>query len=63
MGCSVFEVGELLKYFGADTALNMDGGGSTTLFLKKDNEKKLMKLNCYRNNSERTVGGAMGIIF
>ena len=63
MGSSVYEVGELLKFFGADTGLNMDGGGSTTLFLRKDKEKKLIKLNHHRNNSERTVGGAMGIIF
>ena len=63
MGSSVCEVGELLKYFGASSGLNMDGGGSTTLFIRKDKEKQLMKLNRYRNNSERTVGGAMGIIF
>ena len=63
MGSSVYEVGELLRYFGAHTGLNMDGGGSTTLFIRKDKEKNLIKLNRYRNNGERTVGGAMGIIF
>ena len=61
MGCSVYEVGELLKYFGAADGLNMDGGGSTTLFVRKDN--KMIKLNSYIGGRERTVGGAMGIIF
>lgn len=31
LGCTVQEVGEWLKYFGAHTGINMDGGGSTTL--------------------------------
>jgi len=31
LGCSIGEVGEWLKHFGAYTGINMDGGGSTTL--------------------------------
>ena len=31
IGCAIKEVGEWLKYFGAHTGINMDGGGSTTL--------------------------------
>ena len=60
MGCSTYEVGEFLKYFGASEGLNMDGGGSTTLIVRDG--KKLIKLNSHRNGAERSVGGAMGII-
>lgn len=61
MGCSTYEVGQLLKYFGAYEGLNMDGGGSTTLIVRKG--KKLRKLNSHAGGYERAVGGAMGIIF
>ena len=60
MGCSTYEVGQLLKYFGAYEGLNMDGGGSTTLIVRKGT--KLHKLNSHAGGHERAVGGAMGII-
>ncbi len=60
MGCTVYEVGQFLKHFGASTALNMDGGGSTTLLIRE--EGKILKLNRHRNGSERTVGASLGII-
>ena len=60
MGCTVYEVGEFLKHFGASDALNMDGGGSTTLVFREDN--KIKKMNSYRNGQVRTVGASLGII-
>ena len=60
MGCTVYEVGEFLKHFGASDALNMDGGGSTTLVFCEDN--KIKKMNSYRNGQVRTVGASLGII-
>ena len=68
MGANTYEVGQWLKYLGAYSGLNMDGGGSTTLILRKD--KNLLKLNyhAYKHeratgiNYERAVGGCMGII-
>ena len=60
MGCTVYEVGQLLKYLGASTALNMDGGGSTTLLLRENG--KILKLNHHRGDKERTVGASLGII-
>ena len=60
MGCSVYETGQFLKYFGAAEAVNMDGGGSTTLLLRDRDE--IIKLNHQRGNAERTVGASMGII-
>ena len=68
MGANTYEVGQWLKYPGAYSGLNMDGGGSTTLIVRKG--KKLHKLNyhAYKQerftgiNYERAVGGCMGII-
>ena len=60
MGASTYEVGQFLQHLGAYSGLNMDGGGSTTLFVRKN--KKLLKLNSHAFGSERAVGGAMGII-
>lgn len=60
MGSSVYEVGELLKYFGASDALNMDGGGSTTLLIRENG--KIKKLNHHKNDAERTVAATLGII-
>ena len=60
MGCSTYETGEFLQYFGSSEGLNMDGGGSTTLLVRDG--KNILKLNSHRSGSERSVGGAMGIL-
>ena len=60
MGCSVYEVGEFLRHFGASDALNMDGGGSTTIIFR--NNGKITKMNHYRRGAERTVGASLGVI-
>ena len=60
LGISTWEVAEFLKYLGASDGLNMDGGGSTTLLVRKG--KEILKLNSHRNGAERSVGGGMGII-
>ena len=60
MGASTFEVGQWLKHLGAYNGLNMDGGGSTTLIVRK--KDKLIKLNSHAFGHERAVGGCMGII-
>lgn len=60
MGSSVHEAGQLLQYFGAFDVINMDGGGSTTLLIRENNEIK--KLNYHKNGAERTVAATLGII-
>ena len=60
MGSSVYEVGQLLAFFGASDAINMDGGGSTTLLIRESGEIK--KLNHHKNGVERSVAATMGII-
>ncbi len=59
MGCSVQEVGSLLKYFGAYTGVNMDGGGSSS-FVIWDGSKAAM-LNHQPRGVVRAVGASLGI--
>ena len=54
-----FEVGTFLRYLGADTGINMDGGGSSTLVLRQKN--KAVMLNKQPMNGIRTVGASLGI--
>ena len=60
MGLSQYEVAEMLYYLGASDALNMDGGGSTTLYIR--DQAGMKRLTHYINGYERLVGGALGII-
>ncbi|MBR2643504.1 MAG: phosphodiester glycosidase family protein [Lentisphaeria bacterium] len=59
MGMTVLEVGTFLRYLGAHTGINMDGGGSSTLVLLRKN--KPVMLNKQPKNGIRTVGAALGI--
>ncbi len=73
MGASTYEVAEWLRYFGADSGMNMDGGGSTTLFCwdpipdpentdpKSRATPNMHKLNRQMNNAERSLGCTLGI--
>ena len=58
-GMTVYEVGTFLRYLGADTGLNMDGGGSSTFVLLRQN--KAVMLNKQPKNSIRKVGSSIGI--
>ena len=59
MGLSTWEVAEMLRYLGADDGLNMDGGGSTTLYIRdKDGMRNLAH---YIGGYERFLGACMGI--
>ena len=59
LGMTEFEVGTFLRYLGADIGINMDGGGSSTLVLRRKN--KAVMLNKQLANGIRTVGASLGI--
>ena len=59
MGCTVQEVGFLLKYFGSFDGVNMDGGGSSS-FVVLDGDKAKM-LNHQPKGAVRAVGASLGI--
>ena len=57
-GVSTGELGEWMRRYGAADALNMDGGGSTTLVIS-DGKGGIRKLN--KSRSYRTVATSLGI--
>ena len=62
MGMTCQEAGEWLLAAGASDAINMDGGGSTTLIYWDEKAKKMVSL-CRHTKSgyERLVGSSLGI--
>ena len=62
MGTTVSEVGSLLKYFGADDGVNMDGGGSSSFVIWDDVSKQAQMLNHQPMGTIRPVGASIGII-
>ena len=62
MGTTVSEVGSLLKYFGADDGVNMDGGGSSSFVIWDDVSKQAKMLNHQPMGTIRPVGASIGII-
>ena len=60
-GATTAEVAEWLRYFGAYTGLNMDGGGSTTLVYWDAEKSAVRKVNHQAGNAERRVGCNLGI--
>ena len=57
-GVSTYELGGWMLRYGAETAINMDGGGSTTLVVY-DGKKDVRKLNC--NPFYRKVAASLGV--
>ena len=62
MGCTVSEVGAILKYLGAENGVNMDGGGSSSFVIWDKKEKKAKMLNHQPMGAIRPVGASLGII-
>ena len=41
-GASIVDLGRLMQYFGAKKAINLDGGGSSTMLVKLDGEMTIL---------------------
>ncbi len=64
MGANMFELAQLMQSLGATDAINMDGGGSTTLVTwdqKADAPKMLNRTPGGNGTYQRTVGSAIAI--
>ena len=59
MGTTHREVGNVLRFLGAHTGINMDGGGSSTLLIRRGG--KSVMLNHQPGGGERTVGASVGV--
>jgi hypothetical protein len=60
-GMTMRELGELMLGFGADDALNLDGGGSSTLLAREPGEEDPDVENSPSDGSERPVPNGVGI--
>lgn len=61
-GASVVECAEFMRYFGAYDAINMDGGGSTTLVNWNEKEKEAQILSHQLLGGERRVATSLAVI-
>jgi len=60
-GMTLHEMGELMKEFGAYQALNLDGGGSSTITARTPGEDKAEVKNNPSDGTERPVPNGIGV--
>ncbi|WP_010281305.1 phosphodiester glycosidase family protein [Bacillus timonensis] len=60
-GMTIKEVAELMKEHGAHYALNLDGGGSTTMVARKPGTEDVKVVNEPSDGAERSVPNGIGI--
>lgn len=62
-GLTLFELQKLMKWLGCKDALNLDGGGSTTLFVNYNNQSEIINFpsdnNRFDHAGERKVSNAI----
>lgn len=61
VGMTGAELADEMKNLGCWDAINLDGGGSTTLVMRNPDNGELVVLNQPSDGSERPVSGALGI--
>ncbi|MEV4760092.1 phosphodiester glycosidase family protein [Micromonospora sp. NPDC049559] len=60
-GLTIAELADLLRSFGADDAVNLDGGGSTTVAVRAPGESTVTARNSPSDGTERAVANGIGI--
>ena len=60
-GLSLLELAELARAFGADDAMNLDGGGSSTLVAEEPGEDQVTVQNVPSDGAERPVPNGVGV--
>jgi hypothetical protein len=62
-GATLGELAEIMLYYGADTAMNLDGGGSSTLVAQGANGPRVLNspIDLHIPGRERAVGNHLGI--
>lgn len=61
VGMTGTDMGNEMKRLGCDTAINLDGGGSTTLVMKEPGTEKYDVINKPSDGHERSVADALGV--
>lgn len=62
LGTTLEETSEFLKEIGVYNAINLDGGGSTTMVARKAGEETVSTINTPSGGTQRLVANAVGII-
>ena len=58
-GLTIFELANMMKAFGCVTAMNLDGGGSTTFLTEREGSDDLVCQNSPSDGAERTVSSSL----
>lgn len=58
-GLTIYELAKMMKSFGCVTAMNLDGGGSSTFLTEREGESELMLHNSPSDGAEREVSSSL----
>ena len=61
-GMTLYELTELLMGMGMENALNLDGGGSTTMVVRKQGKSQSVVANIPSEGSERLIGNSIQLV-
>ncbi|MCD7904937.1 MAG: phosphodiester glycosidase family protein [Clostridiales bacterium] len=61
IGATTYECSQIMKELGAYDAIQLDGGGSTTMVIKPQGEESLQVVNTPSDGAQRSVANAVGI--
>ncbi|MCC8097673.1 MAG: phosphodiester glycosidase family protein, partial [Eubacterium sp.] len=61
IGATSYECSEIMRELGAYDAIQLDGGGSTTMVIKPQGEESLEVVNTPSDGAQRAVANAVGI--
>ena len=62
VGATLDELGKIMKSLGCVQALNLDGGGSSTMVLKNIADDQFSIVNAYSDANPRAVANGLGIV-
>jgi exopolysaccharide biosynthesis protein len=60
-GLTLLELADLMRRLGADDAVNLDGGGSSTLVARDAGDRRVTVENVPSDGAERPVPNAVGV--
>ena len=61
VGTSLTETAEIMLRYGCRDAVNLDGGGSSTIAIRDPRTRKLVTLNNPSDGRERSVANVLGV--
>lgn len=62
VGATLDQLGQIMKSLGCEQALNLDGGGSSTMVLKNITDDQFRVVNSYSDASPRAVANGLAIV-